>query len=471
VTVTGATAGSKVNTTGTVTSTNGGDGNTATDTLTVISPPSIAKTFSPDSITVGNISSLQFTITNSNVGTALTGVAFTDTLPAGVTVTSAISSECGGTLTVTAPGSITLSSGSIASSSNCVFSVTVTGATVGVKVNTSGTVSSTNGGTGNTATDTLTVSAPLITDPAVTKSVSPSTAAIGDTVTFTLFVSNGGPGDAQDVELVDTIPAFLEITLVATVPSPVSTLISGNTVTIDFGTVAPSDTYTVTITTVVRDSAIPQAGTNTADVSTSSPESDTDNNSDSVPITIVVASPPLEAPETGFAPNRITSIPLQPSSKIYETYGEMKLEIPALNVEMSIVGIPKDSDGWDVSWLADQAGYLAGTAFPTWSGNSVITGHNTLASGINGPFAQLEELEYGDQIVVSAWGMRHIYEVREEDWVRPTDSSIFRHEERSWITLLTCDDWDEQTETYRMRHLVRAVLMNIEQVDSETPRE
>ena len=72
-------------------------------------------------------------------------------------------------MTVAAASSIALSGGSIAASDSCNFSVTVTGATVGVKVNTTGTVSSTNGGDGNTANDTLTVSVPTITDPAVTK--------------------------------------------------------------------------------------------------------------------------------------------------------------------------------------------------------------------------------------------------------------------------------------------------------------
>jgi LPXTG-site transpeptidase (sortase) family protein len=284
-------------------------------------------------------------------------------------------------------------------------------------------------------------------------------------VTFTLFVSNGGPGDAEDVEVVDIIPAFLDISTVVTVPAPLSTSIVGNTITIDFGTVTPSDTYTVTITTVVNSLGAPPGGTNTADITTSSTDTDPDNNSDSVVITIFIPTAGPEAPETGFAPNRRTTIPLQPESKIYETYGEMRLEIPALSVEMSVVGIIMDPEGWDVTWLADQAGYLAGTAFPTWIGNSVITGHNTLASGLNGPFAQLQELEYGDQIVITAWGLRYIYEVREEDLVRPTDPSIFRHEERSWVTLLTCDSWDERTETYLMRRLVRAVLMEIKPAD------
>jgi uncharacterized repeat protein (TIGR01451 family) len=71
-----------------VTSTNGGTGNTGTATLgvVVVAPPSIAKAFSPNPIAVGGVSTLTFTITNPNAGTSLTGVAFTDTFPAGLQV-------------------------------------------------------------------------------------------------------------------------------------------------------------------------------------------------------------------------------------------------------------------------------------------------------------------------------------------------------------------------------------------------
>ena len=441
--------------------------NTDSNTVTAIGPPSIAKSFSPNSITAGTTSTLQFTITNPNTGTELTGVAFTDTLPAGATVLSATTSECVvGTLTVTAPGTIVLTGATIAASGSCVFSVTVTGATTGAKVNLSGAVSSTNGGTGNNATDTLTVGAALVSDPAVTKGVSPSAAQVGDTVTYTLVITNGGPGNANNVVVTDVIPAFLDISTVEVSPSGPGVAISGNTITLTFGTVTPSDNYTVTITTVVNSLGAPMGGTNQADLTTSSTDSDPSNNTDSVDLTIFVPTA-FVAPETGFAPNRLTTIPAQPAAQAYESFGEMWMEIPALGVKMDMVGIPLGSDGWDVTWLGDQAGYLAGTAFPTWAGNSVIGGHITLPNGTDGPFARLQELNYGDQIILSGWGMRYIYEVREEDVVRPDDPSIFRHEERAWVTLLTCDAYDEQTDTYQMRRIVRAVLMRVEPLDGE----
>lgn len=129
----------------------------ATDSLTVLAPPSISKSFGATTILTGTTTTLSFSITNPNLATALGGVAFSDTLPAGATVASSSTAQCGGTLTTTAPSTITLASGSIAANSSCSFSVTVTGATAGTKSNTTGSVSSTNGGTGNTASATLVV--------------------------------------------------------------------------------------------------------------------------------------------------------------------------------------------------------------------------------------------------------------------------------------------------------------------------
>jgi uncharacterized repeat protein (TIGR01451 family) len=158
VNVTGTAAGLQNNTTGNVTSNEGGTGGTASASLSVVAPPSIAKAFAPNTIALNATTSLTFTITNpaANVD-PVTGVAFTDTLPTGLTVANATATVCGGTLTTTAPTGIAFSGATIATNSQCQFSVTVTGEAVGSYVNTTGSVSSTNGGTGNTASANLAV--------------------------------------------------------------------------------------------------------------------------------------------------------------------------------------------------------------------------------------------------------------------------------------------------------------------------
>ncbi len=67
-------------------STNGGAGNTSNASVTVVGPPTISKAFNPTSIALNATSTLSFTITNPNTASALSGVAFTDNLPAGVVV-------------------------------------------------------------------------------------------------------------------------------------------------------------------------------------------------------------------------------------------------------------------------------------------------------------------------------------------------------------------------------------------------
>jgi hypothetical protein len=52
--------------------------------------------------------------------------------------------------------------------------------------------------------------------------------------------------------------------------------------------------------------------------------------------------------------------------------GNLQLEIPDFGFQSEIVGVSSD---WDVTWLGDSVGYLPGTAFPTWSGNTAIAGH------------------------------------------------------------------------------------------------
>ncbi len=170
----------------------------------------------------------------------------------------------------------------------------------------------------------------------------------------------------------------------------------------------------------------------------------------------------VQLPATGFAPGHITTLPAQPVEKTYQDLGELWLEISSLNVQIPIIGIPKETNGWDVRWLENQAGYLAETAFPTWAGNTGIVGHKTLSDGSPGPFANLTALQWGDQVVIHAWGQRYIYEIRQNTLVQPTDMDVLAHEELDWVTLITCQGYDETSGEYHWRRVVRAVLISIE---------
>ena len=168
---------------------------------------------------------------------------------------------------------------------------------------------------------------------------------------------------------------------------------------------------------------------------------------------------PGSLPATGFAPNVITALPQQPANKAYTTT-DIWVEIPSIGVNMPIVGVPLVDGDWDLSWLWNEAGWLNGTAFPGWDGNSALTGHITLPNGRPGPFAMLGNLKWGDKIIVHAYGTAYTYEVRETRTVSPDNMTILKHEEESWLTLITCKTYDKATNTYARRTAVRAVLIS-----------
>ncbi|MBK9779413.1 MAG: sortase [Anaerolineales bacterium] len=169
-------------------------------------------------------------------------------------------------------------------------------------------------------------------------------------------------------------------------------------------------------------------------------------------------------PKTGFAPNKVTTLPAQPATLEYAKMGDLWLEIPSLNVKSNIVGVPQNADlTWDVTWLGNDTGWLNGTAFPTWNGNSVLTAHVTNASGVDGPFAALKQVKYGDQIIVHMGGAQYIYEVRETKLSRPyaTSYAFESKQDASYITLVTCSGYNPLNESYLFRRVVRAVLIQV----------
>ncbi len=175
------------------------------------------------------------------------------------------------------------------------------------------------------------------------------------------------------------------------------------------------------------------------------------------------ASTEKKLPKTGFAPNRVTSLPAQPASLAYTKMSGLWLEIPSQKVQVKVVGVPEVKNNWDVSWLGSDAGWLNGTAYPTWSGNSVITAHVTDAKGQPGPFANLKNLYYGNKIVVHQFGEKYTFEVRQSRMVFPdTTAYAFEHlSGKSYLTLITCQGYNFLTKDYMFRRVVRAVLISV----------
>ena len=213
----------------------GNNSATASTANSTQSPPTISKSFGASSVPVGGTTSLSFTIANPNGAASLTGVGFTDNLPAGLVVSTpnGLSGPCGGgTITATAgSGGISLSGATLGANSTCTFQVNVTGTTAGVKNNTTSAVTSIEGGNGNVATATLTVTGGNATSTTLVSSLNPST--VGQAVTFTATVTSSAGTPTGTVTFTDGA------TVLATVP------LSGGTAAFTTSSLA-AGTHTIT---------------------------------------------------------------------------------------------------------------------------------------------------------------------------------------------------------------------------------
>lgn len=144
--------------------------------------------------------------------------------------------------------------------------------------------------------------------------------------------------------------------------------------------------------------------------------------------------------------------------------GDIWLEIPSLGVKSNIVGVPQSEDNtWNVDWLGADTGWLNGSAFPTWNGNSVLTAHVTDANGLPGPFAAIKDLKYGERIIIHLYGQKYVYEITDSRLSFPstTGFALQSMQDHSYLTLVTCQGYNPVSESYLFRRLVRAVLIEV----------
>ena len=172
-----------------------GVGGAADPTVTtVVQPPTISKSFAPDTILDNQQSTLTITINNTNPAQAATAVSVTDVFPANVVVASPLvaSTTCvsgslqdsnGNTLGAGDVG-IRLINGTLNAGQSCTVTVAVSATTAGVYVNTTGNVSSFEGFMGTTASATLTVdpSVVCVTNPVVTNTNDTGAGSLRDAI-------------------------------------------------------------------------------------------------------------------------------------------------------------------------------------------------------------------------------------------------------------------------------------------------
>lgn len=149
-----------------------------------------------------------------------------------------------------------------------------------------------------------------------------------------------------------------------------------------------------------------------------------------------------------------------------------RVQIPALNVDASIVPLDLGADGTlPVPATAMQVGWYSYGARLGEGGNTVLAGHVDW-NGEVGVFSHLRAAQKGQIVkLYGDAGQTYTYQV---DWVRdypeaslaglaalrPTSSS-------STLTLITCSGrFDLATSSYEDRHIVRATLLNSDELAS-----
>ncbi len=279
--------------------------NTASATVTPQQADlALAKTVSNPTPNVGDSVTFTVTLTNNGPNTA-TGVQVSDLLPAGLSFTSATPSQGNynpttgvwtvGTVTTTSPETLLIEA-TVASPSPQTNTATITHSDQ----------FDPNPGN-NTASATVT---PEQADLAVTKTVSNPTPNVGDSVTFTVTLTNNGPNTATGVQVSDLLPAGLSFT--SATPSQgtydpatglwtVGTVVVGTPQTLVIeATVDSPSPQTNTATISASDQFDPNPGNNTASATVTPQQADlalaktvsnpTPNVGDSVTFTVTLTN-------------------------------------------------------------------------------------------------------------------------------------------------------------------------------------
>ncbi|WP_264030937.1 CARDB domain-containing protein [Cellulosimicrobium sp. SH8] len=151
----------------------------------------------------------------------------------------------------------------------------------------------------NSASATV-VAAVLPTDVGVTKTATPSSVGVGGEVRFALTVTVSGPGAAADVVVVDALPEGLTPVSAGRLPDGDACTVTGQDVVCLLGDLAPGDAVDLE---VVATGDVAGTHTNTATVSTTSPEEVLENNTASADVTVVAPpTPPGPGPGPGPEP-------------------------------------------------------------------------------------------------------------------------------------------------------------------------
>ena len=227
---------------------NGNNNTASASALIVALPPAITKAFGAPAFPLGATTTLTFTLTNPNA-IPVTGVAFSDILPTGLSFPAgAIVNSCFLAGSENA-SSVTVTGGTIPANGTCTLTYVILGTTVGVKVNTSSLLTTTEAPQSlNPATATVIVAIP----PTISKAFGVAVIPLNGVTTLTITITNPNATTAlSGVAVTDNFPAGLLVAnpngLVNTCGGTVTATAGTGSVILAGGVIPISGTCTITV--------------------------------------------------------------------------------------------------------------------------------------------------------------------------------------------------------------------------------
>lgn len=261
---------------------------TVSDGLAPFSELAILKTSENQIISVGATNAFQIEVLNQGPS-ASTATVITDTVPAGLRVTTIdnrCSTSAGGSGTTT----ISCAIGTLANGSSTIVTIdtvaepSIAGSTV---TNTASVASAT---TVTTVSDSAVVEIRPYTDLSVSKTASVQTASPGDTITYSVTVTNIGPTVAEDVQVVDVLPDGINGSLSSATATGATCAVTASSVECSAASLAVGNSISISITAVVRSTfavVTDKLMVNTVEVTSSTDDINMSNNFDEAVVKVV----------------------------------------------------------------------------------------------------------------------------------------------------------------------------------------
>ena len=202
------------------------------------SAPTIAKTFTPATISIGATSTISFTLGNNN-SVVLTAANFSDALAnMAINATGAVAGSCvgaGSNALTAGQTNLVITGLTIPANGTCTVSVVVVSNVAGTHPNIASGIASSEAPTGAVSnTANLTVNA---TSPTIGKAFSPATIVSGGVSTLTITITNPNGGPITVGSVTDTFPTTPGTGVVRAAAASTATTCAGGTVSSNAGSV------------------------------------------------------------------------------------------------------------------------------------------------------------------------------------------------------------------------------------------